>query len=140
MKPTETYFQVLALSSHASLVGATHEGVTPCTLARLVGYVRAGLPMWRHVGFSHAKRSGATPSAVAPIHLVQLLCIIVHRPLFLPLFLSSSSSPLLVAAPLAILEFPPLLEACGASNQLHELVPQSCWVCTSSLPSHFVAL
>jgi hypothetical protein len=59
--------------------------------------------------------------------------------LFLPLFLSTSSSPLLTAAPLVILEFPPLLKARGASNQLHELVPQSCWVRTTSLPSHFVA-
>jgi hypothetical protein len=66
-------------------------------------------------------------------------CVSPSSSFFLSFFLPSSSSPLLAAAPLTILEFPPLLEACGASNQLHELVPQSCWVYTLSLSSHFVA-
>jgi hypothetical protein len=33
MNPVKTYFQDLTLSSCASLVGVTHEGVTPCALA-----------------------------------------------------------------------------------------------------------
>jgi hypothetical protein len=31
--PAETYLQVLPLSSRASLVGMTHEGVVACALA-----------------------------------------------------------------------------------------------------------
>jgi hypothetical protein len=34
----------------------------------------------------------------------------------------------LVEAPLAILDFSPLIGAHGATNRLHELVSQSCWV------------
>jgi hypothetical protein len=71
---------------------------------------RARLLMWRHVTL---------------VRLAWLLCVIGRRHLFLflHLFLSSSFSPLFVVVPLMILEFPPLLEARGGSNQLHELVP-----------------
>jgi hypothetical protein len=46
----ETYLQDLALPSSANAVGVTHEGVTPCALARHMGQAHAPLPMWRHVG------------------------------------------------------------------------------------------
>jgi hypothetical protein len=41
MNPVETYFHDLALSSRASLVGVTHEGVVLCALARLMGPTHA---------------------------------------------------------------------------------------------------
>jgi hypothetical protein len=37
MNPAETYFQDLAHLRRASPVDATHEGVTPCALARRMG-------------------------------------------------------------------------------------------------------
>jgi hypothetical protein len=33
MNPPETYLQDMALPSRGSVVGTTHEGVTPCALA-----------------------------------------------------------------------------------------------------------
>jgi hypothetical protein len=42
MNPPETYFHVLALSSHSSQVGATNEGVAPCALARLTSTWTSG--------------------------------------------------------------------------------------------------
>jgi hypothetical protein len=44
MNPAETYFQDLALSSGAGPVGATHEGVVHCALARVMGQAHARLP------------------------------------------------------------------------------------------------
>jgi hypothetical protein len=43
-----------------------------------------------------------------------------------------------VATPLTILDFSPLFRARGATNQLYELVSQSCWLRRSSLLSYFV--
>jgi hypothetical protein len=41
-------------------------------------------------------------------------------------------------APLAILEFSPPYEVCGALNRLQELISRSYWVRMPSLPSHLV--
>jgi hypothetical protein len=41
MNAVETYFQVLVLFIHASLVGTTHEGVASYALVRLMGQTRA---------------------------------------------------------------------------------------------------
>jgi hypothetical protein len=46
------------LSSRASPVVTTHEGVAPCALARLMGLMHAQLLTWCHVGLSRAKPSG----------------------------------------------------------------------------------
>jgi hypothetical protein len=60
MNPVETYFQVLALSSRDSPVGATHEEVAPYALAQLMGQARAQLQTWCHVSLSRGKVYGMT--------------------------------------------------------------------------------
>jgi hypothetical protein len=81
MNPTKTFFPNLALFSHASSVGVTHEGVVPFALARCMGLARAYMSTWCHVDASHAGSPGLTelrrllwhdwwPSRLSPrIHL-----------------------------------------------------------------------
>jgi hypothetical protein len=49
MNPTETYFQDLALLSHASPVSTTNEGVAPCALAQPMARECGLVSTWSHV-------------------------------------------------------------------------------------------
>jgi hypothetical protein len=62
MNLTKTYVYDLALLCHASIVGVTHEEVTPYALVRLMGLACAGLPTWCHVRLHHARPLGVTKS------------------------------------------------------------------------------
>jgi hypothetical protein len=62
MNRVKTYSQDLTFFGRASPVGATHEGIAPCALVRLMRQARGLVPMWRHVGLSRAKRTDVTQS------------------------------------------------------------------------------
>jgi hypothetical protein len=136
-EPGQNFFSNLALFSHTRPIGMIHKGVASCALVRLDSTVTQNSPC----GLSHAVR--ATPSNMArlshPSPFSMTGPLGGPRPSF---FLLSLSFFLLVfhlpLAPLVILDFSSLIRARGATNQLHELVFQSCWVHTSSLPSHFL--
>jgi hypothetical protein len=49
MNPTETYFQDLALLSHASPVSTTNEGVAPCALTQPMARECGLVSTWSHV-------------------------------------------------------------------------------------------
>jgi hypothetical protein len=62
INPAKTYFQVLALWSHASPISVTYEGVTPYALVRLRGLARARASTRCHIGLSHASLVDLTES------------------------------------------------------------------------------
>jgi hypothetical protein len=133
MNPTKTFSPSnMALLSHVSAVGATYEEVTPYASARLNSTLSHSLPC----GLSHAKR--VAPSDMARLSHASSFSITGPPRGSHPFF----SFFLLLSSPCSgsfmIYDFSPLFGVCGATNRLYELVSQSCWVHTSSLPSHFV--
>jgi hypothetical protein len=120
----------LVFLSHASLFGATYKGVTPVYMARLATTVAPVVPRW----FSHVRAIDMTHAQVTSNGLAWRVCIKVPRSSFSFFLLLSS----VAVAPLAILEFSPPYEVCGALNRLQELISRSYWVRMPSLPSHLV--
>jgi hypothetical protein len=132
-------FKSDSFESHQSIWHNLYKGYTMCTSAAarhadgdcatsIQSRQSRGCDSWRN----HVILSGATS------HTRYFSVTSTQNRASIPFSLSSSASLHLVVTPLVICEFSPLFGARDAINWLHELISQSCWVRTSSVPSHFV--